>query len=70
MFSTKSRRCSKSGVWAVVIHGVAVLIPRDFAVQMTWLPEKVCLYRVCAYMRCGYNPVRLYLYLQNSNLHW
>ena len=36
---------------------VAVLIPRVFAVQMTWFPEKVCLYRVCAYMRCDYIPV-------------
>lgn len=32
-----------------VIRGVAVLIARDFAVQITWLPGKLCSHRVCAY---------------------
>ena len=46
---------TKLGVWAVVICSVGVLIRRDFAVQLTWWPGKVWLYR-----GCGYNQARLY----------
>ncbi len=45
---------------AEVICIVAVVIPRDFAVRVTWFHEKMCLYRVCAYIWWGYIPVRLY----------
>lgn len=44
----------------MVTRGVAVLIPREFAVRTTRFPETVCLYRVCGYMRCGYIPVCRY----------
>ena len=49
-----------------------MVIPRDFAVHMTWFPEKVWLYRVCAYIWCGCIPVRLYkvfIRLQTSSRH-
>ena len=48
---------SSSFLFTFLLYSYCAVIHREFAVHMTWFPEKVCLYCACAYFRCGYIPV-------------